>query len=930
MFDQAEYLFNNRYYPEVIDKVFHQVQETTWDHCVNIQRAMCDHKVLSGHLTEFTLDDERNRKKGFPKGSYALFIRERLLYGHQKYILEHFLKKQELLTLREMLENERFEHQFIFHIADYTFMNLKCRIEQTGTWLVIPVGTEDGITKEQFEWMMADYNNPYTPNLWMLEIRPKVSYVYGSTLSHDLIDANNRIYLDESWFTEQRHFIRSDEMVEWKVCITESEYEKNLLRVSTGFYYWDEERKSGYLQVSDAFAAFVRSANFVVHAFIYNEGRKVGYAISPNYIGPTNYLKTCFDEYIAAVNAARLKVMAMTIPGGWVTIGGFDDQFGAEEELVTVGFEVDQCWIAIPTKDGVCPIWPGNFRVWEYDAENDTIGRMVVQSANVIWPNIYTYKLVSDCKLLLIEWFRDDILKGTNYDDFSKGYRDYVGPDFYDMAVRKKLMPSLQNYNPLHTVYDTIDLIPRLLLYGSNDYRRIKIEELLNETGLHWKDFIEALDTENERFHTLVYRMKEMPTLLANIKASEDGRARIPISTTYDVLRAYDLYIDGLHIMNTTTHWENFYQYIYFPAEYVTDGSVIIIDMYDKDYQYSMRMEVGTIPGENNLPDDYPMPFVSGNDLVITTEDGIRVPRSEFEYTLHCIELMAQVPNSTIHWDELGITPEEIEVIRRGRAVEWEDPFRSTVFRFIMTAERAYSYLRTIHDNQLMSSDPSQRLMVRTGNIIIPHEPDFSKRIRACDLGIHFKKQSPKTIRIYNANVRRSAISTNLAAQPYVEIMAFCGADDASRLMPFVDGKLCWHDEVRGIIPDRVNTPFRIEYILPQQDFNQGEVVYLPFPVDQYETMSDENGFLHLENTTVDVIGRHDMIFENGYRIPNEDLKRISNILVKVPKANSRYTIIRPHRDPEMYNFNRGNTQSIYDKMFIDSPGYREYVNSKL
>lgn len=946
MFDQAEYLFNNRYYPEVIDKVFHKVQETSWDHCVNIQRAMCDHKILSGRLTEFTLDDERNRKQGFPKGSYALFIHERLLYGHQKYILQHFLKNKELLTIREMLDNENFEHQFIFHLADFIFMNLLCRVVQNGTWLVIPVDTPDGVSKDKLMQMMRDYDNPWTPSLWMLEIRPRVSYAYGSTLTSTLIDANNRIYLDASYLSEWNHYIRMDEMVEWKVCVTENEDEVNLLRVTTGIWNYDEERQAGYIEVSQSFANFIKGATFTTKVFLYNEGRKVGYAISPNYIGPSVYLKTVFDEYIAAENASRFKVLAKSIEGGWTYLGGWDDHFDPNDpELITVGFTLDQCWIALPTKDGVCPIWPGNFRVWEYDYTTDTLGRLVATNTEAVWPNIYTYKMSSDSELLFIEWFRDDILKGTNYDDFSKGYRDYVGPEFYINKIDGKIIPTLQNYQPLHTVYDTIDLIPRLLLYGSNDYRRIKIEELLNETGLHWKDFQEALDDKNKKYVTLTYRLAEMPTLYENLKnevGCNPGRGRIPISTTYDVLRTYDLYIDGVHINETTTHWENFYQYIYLPSALVNPDSIIIIDMYDKDFQYtSVEMVMGTIPGENNLPDDFPMPYVSGNDLIITKQDGTRIPRDEFEYTLHCVELLAQVPNKMIKWDELGIDPEDIELKRRGRAVEWEDPFRSTVFRFIMTDDRAYAYLKTVFDNQLMSSDPSQRLMVRNSNIIVHHSPDFSKRVKANNLGINFlaedkvqrgltRKKEPTIIKIWNSNVRTSAINKDLSAVPYVQINGFCGSDDPDRILPFINGRLCYRDEVNGAIPEKMCDPFMVFYVNPQTPGTIGEIVYLPFRVDQFELTSNAKGYLDLSTTPVDVIGSRDMIFEDGFRIPNDDVIRVTNVRVKVPKPNTRYTIIRQHRDPEMYNFNRSSLQSIMDKVFVESPGYWNSVDAAL
>ena len=138
--DQALYLFNNQFYPDVIDKAgtaCSKVRASTWHHGVHDQQVLTQHYLFGGPIQDFTKDVVRNANLGFPQEAYATFIPYRLLQGHQKYFLEHFVRRKELMSLRDILQNPVWEEQYIFHFVDYVFMNLKFRVTQEGTWLVI-------------------------------------------------------------------------------------------------------------------------------------------------------------------------------------------------------------------------------------------------------------------------------------------------------------------------------------------------------------------------------------------------------------------------------------------------------------------------------------------------------------------------------------------------------------------------------------------------------------------------------------------------------------------------------------------------------------------------------------------------------------------------------------------------------------------------
>lgn len=929
--DQGIFLFDNQYHPDVIDRVYQRVLETTWGHCMSIQETMCQHHIYGGPLTDFKCDEALNTKMGFPAGSYTTFIKEKLLTGNQKYILDHFIRNQELLNLREMLQNPRFTYQFIFHIADYTFMNLKCRIVQNGTWLVIPIDTVDGISHAKMQEMMDDYDNPFTPSRWVLEKRPKVSYAYGETTAIKLIDSYNRIYLNQ--FSEKMQYFKSEEINDWKVCTSEMTSDLNLMRATPAILKFDDTGKP-YIEVSQQYADHIKQATFNVHCFLYNESHKAGYTLSPNYIGPTQYLKTSFNEYIATVESQKMKVVAMDVDGGWTTLTGADKQFGTIKDLIAVGFSEDQCWLSIPTASGVGPIWPGNFRVWEYDAETDTLGRMLSTDMYAVFPNLYFFKMKSDCMMLYIEWFRDDETIGTNYDDITEFYREYVGTDFPFKLVNGEAPEVISDFRPLENKYSANDFVKHVLFYSSHEYRVDMISKLLQETGMHYDEIIDCIDSVNAEYTTVTYKMSDMPELYARLK-SEGSAAAVCINTSSDNLRPYDLYVDGLHISNTRTYWRNFNQYVTVPANKLTENSVIIVDFYDYTPQVSSSVHVSGDFLTSLIPKEFPIPYISANNLVITKPDGTRFNPLDITFGLYADEYLIQIPETLVDWDELGITINDPRIADRVAVMHPTGNFKSVVFRLILPTVSEDAALKTIDDTQLLTS-LGEAIIVKAGNIFVTTEGydeidmtkthKFSKKVRSTDLAIKIAGENPdfERVSVYNANVWRKTSVSDLSVTNEAVIPSFCGADDPTRIVCFINGILRGSDEVDGQIPDKINSDFKITFNNAYTAGSEGEVVYLPFPTDRFDVLSDGDGIINLANSGVMTIGVHDMIFENGYRIPNDSLERVTNQIVKAPKPNTMYTIMRMHRDSNLFGFKDTSDQSFMDILFQQSPGFKQ------
>ena len=955
--NQAVYFTNNQYDPKIIEQMFHQIHEKSWDYCMQVQKSMCRHRIIGGPMIDFVCDESLNLKMGFPEGSYSLFTPQKIIKQETKYVIEHFYRKKELISLLDIIQNPRFKYMLICHLAEFIYMNLKCLPTKNGTYLVITTDTETGITKAQIDFMIWNYNNPYTENRWWLEIRPKVTTGYFTgTILNNIV--NRRIYFSDCTSRLSCIDVTDLDLDDWKVAISDVQGNQNLLRVSFADIKYDETDGRPYLEISETFNNHISSITNNVNVFLYNEGHKVGYTISPNYLGPTQYLKDVFDEIFASVDSRRFKVMIETPEGGWITLGATDTQFGSSvADLITVGFSQNQCWVAIPSKSGVSPIYEGNFRVWEYDTENDCLGRVLETEVDAKFPNLYLYKLKSDSFMLYIEWFRDDESIGEDYDDFTKGYRDYIGDNFYENFMEGNVPAVLNSYIPLRTYLDSDDFTKYVFLYSSHDYRVLKMKELLQDTGLYYEDLYNALDAECIPYFTEVL---DMATHTGIYNAIQNGNS-ITISGHQDHARPIMCFIDGkLEPTLTETTLSGGRESIIFPADKVTATSIIILDIFE--YVGQHHCFVNTNGGDLAATIDrqeFGLFKIAGADLIASQTDGTRVETGRLRFRLKLNETVIQVPETMVDWDALGITIDDPSIADRVGT----DPvtgFKSIIFRYYYIPEKPNSkvtlvlmsntgdILLTISGEMLgITGDTEAAYITGLSKYLITSEgahlatingerftvdgeaADFTKKIRSDRIAITAADYTDPSNRmdVYNCNVLRySSIAQDLSTDQFVAIDNYYGSDEADRLVGFVNGAVVSEDEVVLDFPKEINTTFNINFTKEEgyAAGDSGVIVHLPFNVDRFELDSDAHSQLNLAGTGVMCIGIHDMIFEDGLRIKNDQLIKKTNQIVQVPKPSAHYTIIRIHRDQNLYEFQDTNEQSFMDKLYKQSPGFKQ------
>ena len=968
--DQAIFLLDNQYDPKVLDQVYHQIRETTWDHCISIQQAMMRQRVWDGPISDFKHDLRLNQKMGWPLNAYHIKLDTPIIKTQQRYVMSKFIAGQELISLREILQDDHFQFQYTLHIADSLYMEAKISITQRSTYILIIPG-ENGLTEEMWKIIHENIGNLYSPNRWTFIQRPKVSYVYANTTPLAIFNGQRRLYLNQ--FTEKKIYYVEDITPDWKVFISDNTENLGLLTGTFGEFKYDDTG-APYIEISETFYEHIRSTMNQIYVFAYHEDRRVGSALSPNYIGVTGYLKTVFDEYITAVNSSRFKVLAQLPEGGWERIDGTDTAFtGEDTDLIAVGYETTgECWVYLPTKNGVGPVNPNNFRIWEYYPENDSLGRMVATGVTASFPSFYHYHLESEAPILYIEWFRDDDTVGAEYEDFLKPYRDYVGLEFPYRFLNGEVPAIVGDFNPVHSVFDETDFIKNVLLYSSHEYRVNKMIEILSETGMHYDTLQNAIDAQNVPYTTAIFKLAMIPGMYE--KLHDMGSTAKLIMGPLMKSKAFDIYIDGVWDGDAVYDMDSEgNQCIYFDATAVTPTSVIIVDCYDADEQIHGKADVGVNFLDSRIW-DFPLEYISGNDLVVTFPDNTRVNPINLDYGLLAKELLVQVPETMVDWDALEFDIDDPRIADRVGSDRNGGPFKSVVFRFVIPAHDKYAILKSMEEENLTFFDVNdRRITVLWFGMLVTTEGynegqaslyKFSKKVYSTDLCLHIadytidaeqlqtvhtediQEENAKDlltdtpfqrinqgnayvgeVNLYNCNVYAKSLPTELGVSLTTTFPEFYGADDPNRLLTFVNGVLQRKSAVSGSIPTKIGENFEVKFVEYVHSGEVGQVVYLPFPTERFWFKTDSDGQANLSGTGINVLGIHDLLFENGLRVPNDTITRVTNQIVK-GTPNCEYDVVRLRRDSsDLYGFDDVELQSFQDKLFNQSPGYK-YANN--
>ena len=926
--DQHTILFDNQYHADIVDNILREFNDRTWYRSMTEQKTACQTEILSGPVSDFKQDEALNTKMGFPAGSYTYFLPRKLTnHQYQKEILDKFIIPKTLISLKDTFTSKYFVFQYLFLLGDYVFINLKLCITQNGTYLVIEDGTTDGISDTRLKEMIDNYNNPYCDNRWTLEIRPKTSFCYTETTRTSLVDGT-KLYLNK--FTTQQFRVAPNSMVDWKVCITYWNDDPNLLRMTSATLKEDEGGK--YLEVTQVFSDYLANGgSFIAHCYVYAEPYRVGYAISPNYNGPTGYLKTMFDEYIATVDNRRLKVLAQVSEDGWETVSGSDIKFDDLTDAIAVGFMDNYNWIAIPIMDHVSPIHPGNFRIWEYEPETDTFGRMNATSVTARFPNIYKYNILSECSMFYIEWIRaDEEVSYCKFDDFTKEYRDYIGIEFARKLLHNELIDVIQNFKPLEFVYNDYDYISSAKYPTVHDYNLEKAKELLHETNLWYSDLQKQIAERNRVFKTHVFQITEFESFYNDMVAGNTPEyLNIRFTDGSKLNHAYTVYVDGKFIGDYSSRFDKFDLILSIPSKYLTQTSEIIIDAYlTENEQYATTVKVDANTDHALLPYEYKGHSISGSDITFYDSAGLRVDPNQIGFGMYAAQYIVQYPTKMIDWEGLGLDPSSEEIASRIYLDE-DTGAEMLTFEFIVPNEYAYLYLKTIENYFLLTLDPAY-LMVKSGEVFVecPAGTSFSKKINPLELSVvvPHKFDALGRIGISNSDVYRQTYNADMGAKNEMRLGVFYGSNNANRFLVFKDGVLTDPSTYNITTSNYVGKALKVDFKEAPTAGTVGGLIYLPFPVDIIQATSDANGFINIAGTGLCGYTGTEIVFRDNLRYNPNDIIEITPQILKCSTPYATFTFIRVHRDSNIFEFEDTQDFDFLDKLFVNDPAFAEAI----
>ncbi len=952
---QSDVLFNNQYHEDVVRSVFRELNDMSWCRAVEEQKTLCQSEWIGGPMTDFVQDEELNTRMKFPTGSYTTFIPRKIVNGYKaKTILDKYIIPKHLISIKDILVSPDFSFNYIFWIAEYVFMDLKVCLCHNGTYLVIENKASSGISDDKMKSIIANYNNEFCENRWCLEIRPRTSWMYTETNYVNLLTnlkIPQSIFL-KKWFTIDRHVNKV-----WRLCVSFDTEEPNLMRMTNAKYTDDNQ-----LEITSAFNEFLQGSSFNVKVFTYEEPFKVGYTVMPNIEGPTVYLKTVDDEYIADIDGRRLKVLATReTDDNWVSADGKDIKFTEAEleKAIVMGNTGNISWLSIPCKSGTSPVNPHNFRIWEYDADRDLFGRMNVIDPELVFPNIYTFQNISEEAHFYIEWIRDESVAKNPFLDFTNSYRKYIGLNYPIKKMAEELIPAIQNYQPTPVIYSDGDYITNPNHSCIQEYDMDKMKELLRTNRYGWRKLLNALARANAPFkvNTLKFSSNENWTDALESNATEIRFAMTSTTAT----DACDVYIDGKFIPFLKTEDHPWGKYLIIPLdslpglkESITPDSMITIIRYTTtNRQLSVYSAIDvhetiaeTYKGRRYVlfPYDFKGESLSGSDITLYDSAKLRLDVSNFGFGMYAYETIIQYPTKMINWEKLGISKDDPEIQKRIHTDE-ASGMEVITFDNLSPNELSYLYLKTTLGELIMTLDPAY-LVVKSGKKFIHREPGetFSKKVNPLEIAIEapLGVDALGQLGIANSDVYRRVDKLNPTITDgtiMLYIDNFYGAADKNRFLVFSDGKLLPVDSFDVTFSKYVGRPATIT--IPVTDASTVgtvySVVYLPYPVEHYTmesngTTIDTNGKPANAGIPDGMIGYTDLIFktdgETGL-VPTTLITPIGEEISEVvPKyANSSFIVYRPKIDSNLWGFDghtESSRESILDQLIVDDLDYAD------
>jgi len=873
------YFFNNLYDDHIIRQALIDNRKTNFYKCLRRQEILQKFDIVTGKMSDFTIDESVNSLLGIPRGSYTLHLKKSIVpYYTKKAFLDKF-KYYQPLSITQLIQNPAiFSNTIIFQVGNTFCFGMMVAESNDGCYIILTNNRTTGITKEGMKnYIENDYR-------WFVNFQNHADayYLYKNRLLvfTDMIDPETGLYLIPlSIFTNLIKLNKPKIQNEWAMYIGSTPYDENIMLGTTKASIISKDSVE-YVAIDKEFIEYIKNNVSNAKIYLINQYQKYGHCeISTN-------------------------------------------------ESNVVKFE-------LPYFNN--PIHPENIHVYAYDSINRIRFQAIEFDYIQEHPSIFelTLKNYEDNGLpntIWIEWY-ESLNTLTKYDNAIQSVIDYCTDNNATYLTYKnegKLGDKVSEYEPYHlSSYDYRAFLAYDEYPDIRSFRLNRLIETLKENPNRYKYLQKILNAKNKKTIRHEYLQSKSPEVFSRSLMSNIGEVIDPndeykfsepmlyfkVHLGENIKPSALVYVNGVRVNIEYSHVIKRDAYFYIKRTHLIDNidNLIDVEVYIIDSSLMHKQESDLTFYATDVPyllmNDDVFGMIDINNVMVydkQTKAVLKPGEVTYRYSLSKVE----------------ITPPTGEIID-----------------FCFIDEDDYDFFLT-SDEEFFVDNIANYLTVRKENQIedVPvscHKPLDMTRMYAI---LHTVHRINKTMSVTNINNYRKVYTKDASLSDGILVMKnFKESPDYTRFRIYYGGRLLNETEYVLSIPAKYGGDVNVKLNNMLSTDSNRELILEYLPVNEtiiFEGTPDTElyhdelfWFNDLEQILLPDMMR---VFINGKRIPVSSVKDIGAInIFKIDgyKDGDYIQIFIPAMDRFCYNLLESE-RIINDEISLNEI-FRNFMKSK-
>ena len=462
------YFFNNMYDDKIVFEEMISNRRMNFFQSLRHQMCVQGFKIVSGKVSDFTINPAINNTLGIPNNSYTLHLDYSIVpYYTKKRFLDKYGYNHPVSMNDIFKDHSIFNHMLVCQVQNYFFFGLEVAEAPNGCYLVIKPGRSTGVSESYMKTLIEKE----TP--WTLFFQNQVQ-IFHTFQNKYLIFTG--ITDKDKYYLPMKNFVEISSMIEkpasrnqWNLFCTGVNDNENLT-IGTNATIVTRDRVE-YVEIPLSFANFCIANSTNCKCYLMNSYRRM-------------------DSFIHTTNG--------------------------EVEFSSV----------INYRKNPVPI--SNVYIYEWDAANKIKKKIIAFEGYITHPNLYHFSLkIADGdsipEYVYVEWMEASETQ-CRFDNIMKELIDCYGSEFYTKLLDNEFSPSVQNYSPAElTQYDFKEFLESDNYPDIRDFRLKCLIESLQENPYRYRNLMKRLSSINKQSIRHVYKEDENPEVFSRSVMDTSG-----------------------------------------------------------------------------------------------------------------------------------------------------------------------------------------------------------------------------------------------------------------------------------------------------------------------------------------------------------------------------------------------------------------------